>query len=217
MGGCWQVLIDTCQCEWFETTVVSYGSTILRSGKVIVKLSVFCGEEVFLILMLILVQFWGFWPGGGGGGGCLNTLRKTQSQPRVSLWVAWCILHFGQVSLKSVRWLVSHLPGPLMNSVLIAFNNISHFRCSLMNWCFSELRDKFFCFVFVFLFCFVLFLFRFCFALFFVFLSFFFFFLYKTSVTDRWEQKGAWKQKPMEEKNISETDETLSCFAGLQI
>ena len=38
-------------------------------------------------------------PGGKGG---VNTLRKDPKPTLVSLQVAWCILHFGLVSLKSV-------------------------------------------------------------------------------------------------------------------
>ena len=54
-----------------------YGRTILLSGIIIVKLFVFCGQEVFLILMLILVQFLRILaPKPGGGEVGLNTLRK---------------------------------------------------------------------------------------------------------------------------------------------
>ena len=52
---------------WFETTFLSYWRTNRPSGKMI-KLLVFFGQEAFLISMLILVQFWGFWPPNKGGG-----------------------------------------------------------------------------------------------------------------------------------------------------
>ena len=76
-----------------------------------------------LVNSLEIVSFWPqttFFSLGGGGG--RNTLKKKKFwiQPTQSLRVACYILHFGQVSLKSVWWLVSHLPGPLLNSVLNA-------------------------------------------------------------------------------------------------
>ena len=44
-------------------------ASFVPSGKVIIKLFVFCGREVFLILMLILVKkFGGFWPQTRGSG-----------------------------------------------------------------------------------------------------------------------------------------------------
>ena len=92
IGGCWQLLIGTCQCEWFETAVVSYGRTIRPSGNVIVKLLVLCGQEVFLVLMLIFVQIWGFWSQNQmGGGGNLNTLRK-DSKPTHAVFVG-CLMY----------------------------------------------------------------------------------------------------------------------------
>ena len=64
---CWQLLAGTCQNVWFETAVASYWRTSLPSGKMIIKLFVFYDQECFLISLLILVQFWGFWPQKLGG------------------------------------------------------------------------------------------------------------------------------------------------------
>ena len=60
-------------------------------------------------------------PGGGGGGGGLITLRKIPKPTHFVLRFSWCIFHFDQVSLKSEWWLVSHLPGLLVNLVLNGF------------------------------------------------------------------------------------------------
>ena len=79
----------------------------------------FAGEFTWDCFILAPNHFFFFGVGEGGR----NTLKKKiffWSQPMQSLRVACCILHFGQVSLKSLWWLVSHLPGPFMNSVLNA-------------------------------------------------------------------------------------------------
>ena len=94
---------------WFETIFVSYWRTNLPSGKMI-KLFVFFGQEAFLISMLILVQFWGFWPPNQGGGGAVVLIQKpTYPGPLVkgclvnpSLWLRF--IEIGLMACIILAW-----------------------------------------------------------------------------------------------------------------
>ena len=69
--------------------------------------------------------------GGGGGEGSLTSPENSKYQTSFAFEVIWWVLQSGQVSLKSVRWHVSPLPGPLMETLLIPFLLKSFLKCKL--------------------------------------------------------------------------------------
>ena len=54
------------------------------------------------------------------GGGSLTPPEKSKYHTTLADKVIWWALHSGQVSLKLVRWHVSPLPGPLVDTLLKA-------------------------------------------------------------------------------------------------